>query len=167
MAHLWIEQSPEWFVLPLEREELAFADIPPRAERRATLVKSGLAGKSDWHLVTPSPDEIVVNGLPLLGGIRTLLDRDEIRIGGLGTLFFSTERLARIEAFPAPPNGEVACPRCRQPVQPGTPAVRCPSCDIWHHASDELNCWSYAETCAMCRQRTAFDTGYQWTPEDL
>ncbi len=167
MAHLWIEQHPEWFVVPLERDELALADMPPRSDRRATLIKSGSAGKHDWHLVAANPDMILVNGMPVVGGIRTLLDRDEIRVAGLGALFFSTERLARIEPLPATLPGEVACPRCRQRMQPGVPAVRCPSCEVWHHASDNLNCWSYGDTCAMCRQPTALDTGYQWTPEDL
>ena len=166
MPHLWIPQTPDWFVLPLERDELALADIPPRTDRRATLVKASPAGRPDWHLVAEPDSGITVNGFPLLAGLRTLLDRDEIGVPGLGALFFSTERMARIEPLPQT-NVEVCCPRCRQPVLPETPAVRCPSCEVWHHASEELACWSYAETCALCRQPTAFDTGYQWTPEEL
>jgi len=166
MAHLWIEQSPEWFVLPLERDELALADIPPRQDRRAVLAKSGPAGRTEWHLVAHRDSGILVNGLPLLAGVRTLLDRDEIRIPRLGPLFFSTERLARVEPLPET-SQDAHCPRCRQAVTPGTAAVRCPSCEVWHHSSEELPCWAYAETCAMCGQSTAFDTGYQWTPEDL
>ncbi|HLG05507.1 MAG TPA: hypothetical protein VI383_05090 [Gemmatimonadales bacterium] len=166
MPHIWIEQSPEWFVLPLEREELALSDIPPRQDRGALLVKSAPSGRPEWHLLARDDSGITVNGLPLFSGVRTLLDRDEIGVPGLGPLFFSTERLARVEPLPAA-GPEIHCPRCRQPVAPGTPAVRCPSCEVWHHSSEELPCWTYAETCALCRQSTAFDTGYQWTPEDL
>ncbi|MGQ0701894.1 MAG: hypothetical protein ACT4PM_02025 [Gemmatimonadales bacterium] len=166
MAHLWLEQSPDWVIIPLDRDELSLTELPPREPGRGVLVKSGAAGRADWHLVAGEEHQIRVNGLPLVTGLRTLIDRDEIRLPRLGTLFFSTERLARVEPLP-PEAGQVACPRCRQAIEPGALAVRCPACEVWHHASDELPCWTYAEHCALCRQPTALDTGYQWTPEEL
>jgi hypothetical protein len=107
-----------------------------------------------------------INGLPLIGGLRTLSDQDEISCPAAGALFYSTERLARVEPLPAL-GYEVSCPRCRQPIASGSAAVRCPGCEVWHHGSEELPCWTYAPTCALCQQQTAADTGYRWTPEEL
>ena len=163
MAHLWIQQAAEWFVIPIE-EELRLAALPGSAVRGAMVRSTG--SRQDWHLLADEASGVAVNGYGLSGGMRTLQDRDEIRVPGTGSLFFSTERLAAIESLPETAR-DVCCPRCRQTVSPGTPAVRCPGCGVWHHASTELACWTYAPGCAMCGQLTAMDAGYQWTPEAI
>ena len=163
MPHLWIEQAAEWCVIPMG-EELALASLPGSVAS-GTLVRSA-GPRQDWHLLAPEASEVTVNGYRLSGGLRTLQDRDEIRIPGVGTLFFSTERLATVEPLPESAR-DVCCPRCRQTVTPGTNAVRCPGCGVWHHASPELACWTYAPGCAMCGQLTAMDAGYQWTPQPV
>jgi hypothetical protein len=114
--------------------------------------------------VAPSGTPLMVNGLPLRAGLRTLQDRDELRVPGLGPLYFSTERIARIEPLPTEPDA-LSCPRCRDRIAAGSPAVRCPGCGLWHHQTEDRPCWTYAETCALCPQPTAADAGYRWTPE--
>lgn len=169
MPHLWLQQDTEWTVLPLEVTPLPLARLPTAGAEscpEAILLRSGAEGRAEWHLVARPASGIAVNGLPLLAGVRTLLDRDELRVPGLGALFFSTERLALVEPLPLTGHA-VSCPRCRQPIAPESPAVRCPGCEVWHHGSTELPCWTYAPTCALCQQSTALDAGFRWTPEEL
>ncbi len=169
MPQLWIRESHEWAVLPLTTTPLTLASLPVASEGlapEALLVRGSGEGRADWHLVARPSSGISVNGLPLFAGVRTLLDRDEVRIPGLGVLFFSTERLAGVEPLPAL-GYDVSCPRCRQPIAAGAQAVRCPGCEVWHHGSAELPCWTYAPTCALCQQPTPLDAGFKWTPEEL
>jgi len=116
--------------------------------------------------------DVYVNGSPLVAGIRLLRDRDEIRMGNVQRLFFSTERLACTEPFPGSEK-PVVCPRCKQEIKKAQPSVRCPNpkCGAWHHesAEEELPCWTYAAQCGnvTCDQQTQLGSGYRWTPEDL
>ena len=167
MPHLWIQQAAEWCVIPME-EELGLAAVPGSIAD-GTLVRSN-GSRQDWHLMADEASDITVNGLGLSGGMRTLQDRDEILVPGVGALFFSTERLATVEPLPETAR-DVCCPRCRQAIPPGTASVRCPGCGVWHHGlldpTTRLSCWTYAPGCAMCGQPTPMDAGYQWTPESL
>ncbi len=178
MAHLWIEEPASressgrepagWCIVPLSGGAFSLDRIPPAAPRGATLVPAGHPGRTEWHLLAGEASGIRVNGFEMAGGIRTLMDHDEIRVPGAGTVFFSTERLAAVEPFPPTESGQaVSCPRCRQIIPAGEAAVQCPSCGIWHHGTEALPCWSYAPGCAMCGHPTPMDTGYRWTPEAL
>ena len=107
--------------------------------------------------------EVRVNGIAVAGGLRVLADRDEVVVHG-ERRYFSTEQLA--EAVPCPArNAALECARCRQAIEAGSRAVRCPRCGVWHHESVALPCWTYADTCAVCPQPTDLSTGYRWTPE--
>lgn len=176
MAHLWMPDADrDWVVLPLTAAAYDLEPSPPSAlpdgvtahpaPRRTVLVRAAAGDPESWVLITGPHAELRVNGLPSPGGARALQDRDEIRIPGAGSCFFSSECAARVEAFPAP--DAVPCPRCRQPIGPGTASVRCPRCLRWHHQTAELPCWTYAGTCALCPQPTPLDAGYQWTPAEL
>jgi hypothetical protein len=105
-----------------------------------------------------------VNGEPLWLGLRLLRDRDEIRLGPAARVYFSAERLAEVVPFPSPAR-EVHCPRCHQIIVAGSPAVACPGCQTWHHATAGLPCWTYDQRCAMCPQATALDAGLSWSPQ--
>lgn len=119
-----------------------------------------------WMLFAASGARVLVNGLPVTIGIVVLSDRDEIRVSSEPPLYFSTETLAEVAPFPeSGPRG--FCPRCRQPIAPGSHAVRCPGCGLYHHASEDLSCWTYSAQCAGCSHDTALDAGFRWTPEDL
>jgi hypothetical protein len=177
VPHLWLQdESDSWAVFPLEGDRLELASIPAPAFRalgagaagapRATLIRVPSPQREQWVLLAPHSTGITVDGIPLAAGIRALTDRAEVRVRGAATFFFSAERLARIEPFPALERS-ATCPRCRQEIATGTPAVRCPGCDLWHHASDDLPCWTYAPTCALCPQSTDPDAGFRWSPEDL
>jgi hypothetical protein len=177
MAHLWLhDASADWVVLPLEEDAYAIAEVRPDelsvqpasapAAARAVLVRSSAGDAEAWFALAPPSGDVLVNGLPLTLGLRALRDRDEIGVPGQGSFFFSTEMLARTVPFPGAPQ-PIMCPRCLQEIGPGVSAVRCPRCGVWYHASAELPCWTYAETCQLCPQLTAQDAGYRWTPEDL
>jgi hypothetical protein len=164
MAHLW---------QPDETADGGWTPVPlaPNTSLAGGLASFSIArtpeGETWVLLAEPTPGEasVRVNGTPLAIGIAALRDRDEVMAGG-ARAFFSTERLATITTFEGA-ECAVFCPRCKLEIAPGTPVVRCPTCGILHHQSDDYGCWTYAERCAMCDQRTALDTGYRWTPEGL
>ena len=176
MAHLWIrEPATGWSVLPLGEEDYALDVVPPNALSArpwsqtvpaASLLIPPVAGEATWFLFATGRGGVFVNGLPVPLGMRALADRDEIRLAGAEPAFFSTETLAAVAAYPGAER-PVDCPRCLLPIEPGTPAVRCPRCGVWHHENAERNCWTYARTCRLCPQPTALDAGYGWSPEDL
>ena len=192
MAHLWVEEhATAWVVIPLagstfELDELSRAarsgsasiagtrspanasidscdaEVPSGAE----LHRAPPLDSAAWHLIASPVSAIWVNGLPLLAGFRVMRDRDEIRLADGSSGFFSTEALARVSPMPAT-DRPMSCPRCRQRVEPESPAVSCPACGLWHHQLDDRPCWTYAPTCSLCPQPTALDAGFQWTPTEL
>jgi len=180
MAHLWTRESyesdsgqwvpGEWVPTPLEGDALAVpgaqavgAPAAPSRALPAQLLRRTTSAGEIWILIG-SP-AVRVNGNRLDAGICLLRDRDELRTGGSQT-FFSAESLPLIAPFPG---GEwrVFCPRCNIEIEPGSPAVGCPQCQVWHHQSDKLPCWMYAERCTMCDQPTPLGAGFRWTPENL
>ena len=174
MAHFWdIDTAGCWVATPV-------GDTRAAIDISVELVKSDhiAAGAVEharvwrltnspetWALVCPPYSDVRVNGERVPLGLTILSDRDELRIPGLPVRFFSTETLAYVEAFPESAGG--FCPRCKQPIEPGSSAVRCPGCRLWHHASDDLPCWTYAPVCAGCEHSTAMDACFKWTPEKL
>jgi len=120
-----------------------------------------------WLLLAPPRAGVWTNGHRVSTGLRQLRDRDEIRLRGAQPVFFSTEELPRVTPFPGSERAS-HCPRCREAIVPGSPAVRCPSCHTYHHeAPPARGCWSYAPTCSLCEQGTALNGDYQWRPEEL
>lgn len=182
MAHLWMQDAEgAWGVLALSADELDLRQLAARVGDERGERRSGDAARAaapagrllqitadptEWALLASPQAEISINGLPVQVGIQILTDRDEVRIGSSDSMFFSTECLARCEPLP-PADRPLFCPRCRQPIETGSLAVRCPQCALWHHQSAELPCWTYSPTCALCPQPTELDAGFRWTPEDL
>jgi hypothetical protein len=177
MAHLWLEGAAGWEAarLPAEPVEIsAFAgpEIGAESVRQdstgkssALLAPAAAAGARTWVLFAALGSGIRVNGEAPSAGLRVLDDRDEIRTKDGRQMRFSTETLAQIEPFP-PSERPIYCGRCRQPIETGAPAVRCPGCGVWYNQAPELPCWTYSEKCAFCDQATALDAGFQWTPEE-
>jgi hypothetical protein len=158
MAHLWDLD---------EHNQLVAARVDDGALVFGHARLHSVAGPPDaWVLLCPVDAGVHVNGEPVPLGLVVLSDRDELRIPGQPPRFFSTETIACVELFPETTRGG-CCPRCRQTIECGTSAVCCPSCGLWHHASHELPCWTYAPTCAACAQDTSPDAGFRWTPEEL
>ncbi|MEK6324295.1 MAG: hypothetical protein AABN33_21865 [Acidobacteriota bacterium] len=177
MAHLWVRDDAEqWAVLPLEHDAFTLAASRPQPICRPAgegdvlsnilLVRTSGTESLAWVLVAGASSGVSVNGVPLATGIRVVADRDDIRIPGAESLYFSTESLARVEEFPGS-DQTLFCPRCKQEIGMGTSAVKCPGCSVWHHQTEELNCWTYSEVCALCAQPTDLNAGFQWTPEEL
>lgn len=182
MAHLWVEETVgDWAVVPLHSPRVDLDALSRTARDRqrnaapvpaapslsgAALLNTGSPGHGAWHLVAPPHVELWINGMPMLAGLHVMADRDEIRFDARDTFFFSTEALARVSPMPITDKA-VMCPRCRQRIEPHTLAVCCPPCGLWHHQSDELPCWTYAPTCALCPQPTPLDAGFRWTPTEL
>jgi len=164
-----------WAVLPLAGEAVSLAAPLPRvvaAGREAVgaeavvLLRHGDGAARRWLLLAGKEGAVRVNGLPLVGGLRLVEDRDEIWPRGEAPLFFSTEELARVEPFP-PQEGAKFCARCKLEVEAESPAVRCPDCSVWYHQTEAYPCWTYGPTCALCDQPTNLTAGYRWTPEGL
>jgi hypothetical protein len=178
VAHLWGQAiDGEWHAHVLGGAPVQlFADAPRvrlAPSRRSAadpsevcLWPSADAAAEDWALLAGPASTVRINGRRVDAGIAVLRDRDEIRVAASAPLFFSSERLASVSLFPDD-GTRGFCPRCKQAIAAGSNAVRCPGCGIWHHASEELPCWTYAERCAACPQPTALDHGFRWTPEDL
>ena len=124
-------------------------------------------GNTDrWVALAGPASHLRVNGIPLAAlGMRVLADRDEVSLPGVGSTYFSTEVRAGVVQFPGAERA-VFCGRCRQAIQAGSPAVRCPHCGIWYDQSEELPCWRYSATCAYCENSTALDAGFSWTPAE-
>ena len=172
MAHLWIEEKSAWAVAPLEGIRFALAS---RADKPLVRVQSAAdilllhAQKlrdEGWLLITAANRNVRVNGTRVLG-LRRLHDRDEIRVPRGGRFFFTTERLAHAAPFPGAEH-DILCPRCKKPVNKGDPAVRCPTCDLWHHESDAEGataCWTFADRCAGCDHPTELPASFRWTPD--
>ena len=172
MAHLWLRtQGPGLAVLPLAEGAYLLTGDPARPVVRhdgdpppgAAVLRHVV---DQWLLAAAEGAPVRLNGLPLALGLRVLMDKDELCIGRGGRLWFSTERLAVVEPFPGAAQ-PVFCPRCKTEIKKGVPAVRCPSCGIWHHEDGDLKCWTYAPRCAICDQPTELGQSYRWTPEGL
>ncbi|MBD3162962.1 MAG: hypothetical protein GF346_11135 [Candidatus Eisenbacteria bacterium] len=159
MAMLWTrDEDGSWRSCALEGDPVRLAD--------ALLAPMHALGREDWVLIESGEDRVRIDGLPLPGGVRVLSDRSEIRLDGGIRMYYSTASIPRMEPFPAGVK-RLDCPRCRKPIRAGAEAVRCPSCGVWHHQTDEFPCWSYSTECASCAAATALDGGACWTPEGL
>ena len=170
MAHLWfLTDEKQWCPTPLFGDAVAPRDgalVPCDDADSPRVVLRRLQGvhPAAWALLTDAAT-VRLNGLPVPLGLAVLDDRDEIRVADRGT-WFSTEVLPAVEPFPAS-TIRGYCPRCKQAIEAAALAVKCPACGLWHHASEDLPCWTYAPACAACPQPTALDAGFRWTPEDL
>jgi hypothetical protein len=186
MAHVWIPanealeaSNADWVVAVLEEEIYRLTGDVHRpiasgqqdgARAPAYILRhDGGPDGERWVLYSSPRGGVRVNATRLGLGMRLLRDRDEVRLGR-SRLIFSTERLARVEPFPGL-GREVLCPRCKLPIDVGTPAVQCPNarCGLWFHQDVEhdLPCWTYAPTCASCEQPTSLEAGFAWTPAHL
>jgi hypothetical protein len=168
MSHLWYLNNSQWVPARLAGAMLGLPaegggePLPVRPTDDVP-VRLRAAGK-DWVLLAAPAARVRVNGELLGLGCRVLRDRDEIALGGMRA-YYSTECLPVVEPFPGA-SDVVFCARCRKPIEPGTPAVRCPGCNTWcHEIAEELNCWTYMPACPLCEQPTALDSDYRWRPE--
>lgn len=166
--------SGDWMTVALEGDAFTLdagvvVPVPDLASARGAalaLRRVDEPAGTVWALVVGRSANVLVNGVRATLGLVALSDRDEVRADGGQPLFFSTETRAHVSPFPASgPRG--FCPRCKQQIEQGTPAVRCPGCNLWYHSSDDLGCWTYAPHCSVCPQETALDAGFRWTPEEL
>ena len=174
MAHIWIlDTAQSWKALQLGPEAAWISSRPPHDLRDAAdgdpeggvdLIPRDDAGREQWLLLADWQPGVWVNGLPLSAGMRVLADRDEIRLAAGSSVFFSTERLALIEPYPGG-DSSAACPRCRLPIEKGSPAVMCPACLVWYHQTEEFPCWLYSARCGLCSQPTDLAAGFRWSLE--
>jgi hypothetical protein len=135
--------------------------------KSARLIQTARSGMQMWALIASRNSGVRVNSRAVTAGLCVLSDRDEIRTGDGIKYFFSAETPATIVPFPGS-DRPVYCGRCREPIEAGAPAVRCPNpaCGIWFNESAELPCWTYTEICPFCGHPTALDACFSWTPED-
>ena len=175
MAHLWNQDDSGDWVATAVGEALAsqskalgagVTSLDEVMAQEQALLRRLANPHETWAVLCPPRSDVRVNGEPVPLGLAILSDRDELRVPGRPVRYFSTETIARVERYPGTTGGGF-CPRCKQPIESGSAAVRCPACGLWHHSAGELQCWTYGPTCAGCAQDTAMDAGFRWTPEDL
>lgn len=118
-------------------------------------------GESGSTLVSRPGASVRLNGRPVPGGLRVLVDRDEIRIDGHRFYFAARDPLA-IEAYSGP---AISCPRCSGLIQTGSAAVRC-RCGAWLHQSEEHPCFTYGDSCPACSGPTRLED-IPWDPSEL
>ncbi len=182
MAHLWIPQTdaePAWGVVPLDDGPDAVyltgrLDHPvtarpfPGAEAYLFRRPDG-DGREKWVLFVSAGASVCVNGAPLDLAMRCLRDRDEIRLRS-GRIYFAAEGRPSVRQFPGL-DRPALCPRCQRPIEPGTPAVKCPNpaCGLWYHQDEAAGfpCWTYDRACSMCGRPTTLEGGFRWTPDEL
>lgn len=180
MPQLWVRRdSEQWGRMQLTargyrlgtdrpaEDETVAADGKNRGGVR--LLRTSSEEGPIWVVIASTVDAVRVNGLPLAAGIRALVDRDEIVVGGRWTYYYSTEDPPEISVFRGA-GRPAMCPRCCKEILPGESAVRCPGCGVWHHEDPESGsrCWTYAEHCAACAvQPTTLDAESVWTPVGL
>ena len=114
---------------------------------------------------------VLVNGLPLLGGMKVLDHRDEILAGG-EQFVFSEESPPEITSFrEGAGQREIRCSLCRGVFREGVAIVRCPGCGrLFHHVDAgpegaERHCWTYSDRCRHCGHPTAMTGETLWSPE--
>ncbi|MEJ2719735.1 MAG: hypothetical protein P8181_01160 [bacterium] len=121
----------------------------------------------NWVLLWGSARDVRINGSrECPTGLRTIADRDEIKIDAGPTMYFSAETLPVVETFQGADH-DIFCPRCKKKVEPGSPIVRCVECGLIYHYNTEgtLNCYEYSETC-LCSHPTRLDAGFRWVPDE-
>jgi hypothetical protein len=183
MAHLWIpDDGVPWAALELEECPYDLDHHPPARVSSADAAGGGERGDDARRVVlAPAPDlpgkhwllragserRAWVNGVRVDLGLRVLEDRDLVRLDSGRGFYFSTEDLARRQPFPGGAQTG-PCPRCKKEIEPGSTAVRCPHCGVWHHQGGDRDCWTYAPQCATCDRRTDLDdAGFQWVPDGI
>jgi hypothetical protein len=179
MAHLWMKnETNRWAMQALDADGYGLPGERPVCLPSLSEDAAGPCGIAvrriddpsgvQWVLLVRPGTHVSINGMPLRVGAAVLDNRDEVRTPDGRVIFFSTETLARVEPFPAD-GRRMFCPRCKQQINDGDSAVKCPGpdCGLWHHESADMPCWSYCAECSGCAQQTALDTGFRWTPEDL
>ena len=129
MSHLWIAgaEAPQWAEFPLDQPSYLLGGACPQAIDLDQMPYIGGAllihtprSRSGWLLLVDRFTLARVNGAEVLGGLRALQDRDEIRVPRLGTCYFSTESLARVQEFPKGTRCSY-CPRCKLALEAGVP----------------------------------------------
>ena len=165
MALLWVHRDESaWQPSPICGDRAPL--VGPPAPRGGPVLLRHSASSDRWVLLAPRGSGVHVNGATAPTGIRVLRDRDSIQLVSGRPIYFSTERLARVEPGPGS-DRPIFCARCKTEIGVGHPAVSCPQCRAWHHQATDLSCWTYAARCTACDQPTALDAGYRGCPEDL
>jgi len=179
MSRIFVKSKDGWKTISLDADRFPLPARDPvewsaprsgwdDADAAALLlrVRQGIDGsESSSALVADRRVRALVNGEPIATGMALLRDRDELRMGGAEPVYFSTERLASVEACER--DDAPRCPRCAQEIARGEMSVRCPGCGVLHHQMPERECWTYLEKCALCEQATDLAAGLRWSPEDL
>lgn len=179
MAYMWLLDSrSEWVPIPLEESDVYYlttdasrAVVPsngdrPRDSHGYVMRHTASDGSDLWLLYTAPTAPVFLNGSHVRLGMHALRDHDQIRVGSCNRLFYTSERLARVEPFPGLAK-TAKCPRCCGTIEKGQPSVKCPTCGTWYHQGGKLLCWTYDKTCLFDKQPTSLEAGFRWTPAEL
>lgn len=183
MSHLWIpaENGP-WTALVLDgglwdldadppallSHPVQPAGVPTRSVEAGQVRVAASDGSANGLRLLVGPGRRAwVNGSRVDLGTQLLEDRDLIRVDTGRSYFVSTERRMERRPFPGAA-GSTDCPRCTEVIDPGSMAVRCPNCGVWHHQNGERDCWTYTPLCSQCDQSTELEgAGFRWVPSAI
>lgn len=152
-------------IVSLSREGALLLRSEGAAGDRGETEIGGSASPAGWAVLAGPDTRLCINGLAIAAGIAALRHRDGLCLDGGAPLYFSTERLVRIETYRAA--DAPGCPRCTLPIELGDACVRCPGCNVLHHQRSDRACWTYSPNCARCDQSSDLEAGFSWSPEDL
>jgi len=144
---------------------LAACEAVPSCRCIAAVTLLRIAPGDTWAAIVPEGISLLLNGQPVPAGLRVLAHGDSLAADAVAPVYFSTEETPCIETFAGPE--PLSCPRCKSGILRGQAVVHCPACGVVHHELEDRKCWTYAESCALCPQLTALDTGLRWSPEAL
>jgi hypothetical protein len=147
----------------------AFAGANARGSRVA-VATFGSGGDVGAALLSADDVAVWVNGERVLGGLKVLLHRDEILVGG-ELYYYSAQSRPVVAAF-ALVEGQrrPRCGVCRMAIEDGQAAVCCPQCGRVYHQIEAAGeqaaklCWTYRPAC-LCAHPTGLGEDDAWRPD--
>ena len=169
MPHLWYLKNGEWIA-----ESLA-ASRPLHEWTRdgSALVQIASAySRRRVHALLDAGASLQVNGESIATGMRVLRDHDEVLCPDGTRLWFSTESITEVVAYPGRADSDSdteRCPRCHCRIERGSDAVACTFCFNFYHYTADRRCFSLHDRCAVCQHATVEvgEPSLEWQPCSL
>jgi hypothetical protein len=147
----------------------AFAGVNSQGSRVA-VATFGTGGEAGAALLAADDLPVWVNGERVIGGLKVLVHRDEILIGG-ELYCYSAQSRPVVAAFAlAEGQRRPRCGVCRMAIEDGQAAVACPMCARVYHQMEAAGeraaklCFTYRPAC-LCGHPTGLGEDDAWRPD--
>ncbi len=174
MATFWEQQEGRFESIALEDVASGTKShaIAQERQHRFRIVSFRNGRRPGFALIAKAETPVLVNGAPVIGGLRILRHKDEM-LSGSQRMFFSAEAQPVMQIYEPEESGRpVRCPVCRSELRAGDSIVRCPGCQrAYHQAADAgesaaKRCWTYAAECRFCQHPTSMSGRPSWRPDE-